>query len=1134
VERSVSWRTASYGIKGGDKVGSGPLGEHRVPVGVAVHASESVLVAVHAAVESVLTGETEIGVRTPTAAYRISVGDGSWRELIEAVRPVESDAAIRTLVGSGALDSADYGIELRDGWLVLAYRPEKLDPDRAARIAGYHAAALQHAVTDPDGPHRDARLLSEQELTRQLSGIGYRHRELPDRRAHELIEDQARRQPDAVAAVLGPRTLTYGELNRRANRIAHALLARELTAGAAVAVVTERNLDWLASVLAVFKAGGVYLPVEPHFPPERMATMLRRAECRLALTEPGSRDHLDKAGLPVETLDVTGLDGPDSDPGIPVGAGQPAYVYFTSGSTGEPKGAVCGHLGLVNHLYAKIDDLGIGPGQTVAQTAPQCFDISLWQLIAGLVVGARTLIVPQEVILDARRFVDTLVDGRVEVVQVVPSYLEMVLSHLEERPRELPDLRFVSATGEPLKRELLVRWFAAYPGIRILNAYGLTETSDDTNHEVLDRAPARVPLGAAIANVIVSVVDEDLRLVPLGAPGEIVFSGLCVGLGYLNDPERTRAAFGDDPLRPGLRLYRSGDIGRWRPDGKLEFLGRRDAQVKIRGFRIEIGEIENQLLRVPGVRDAAVVIAAAAGKQLVAFYSAAGPLPAGTVLDALAETLPDYMVPTSAQQLPVLPLTGNGKIDKKALTRRADELRRTGAVRLDPETPAERRLAALWARTLGLPVGSIGRDDDFFALGGTSLSAVRLVAALDQAVTLAELAEHPVLSDLAARLEAHPTAPPSTVDRRDAPSAVDRRDTPVPSAPPEPTTAAPATTVPVLPRVPAAARTTVPVLPREPSAPRVPTPRRTTVVTATPKTGAAADWAAKHRDELHGIVAEHGAVLVRGLQVATVEDVRAVSAELVGEPVEEREGFATRHRHGPGLYSSAEWPSADPMCMHHELSYTLAVPRFLLFGCLTAPTRGGATALADGAAMLRALPDDLVDRVQRDGWELRRAYNGDVGMRWQAAFGTDDETEAEKYCRDNGIDVEWGEKGELLTRQRRAGVITHQSRPVWFNQIAFLNEWTMDPDLREFLTRVLGRDRLPFTTAFGDGGPIGPDVVDTILDRYEKLTVREPWQDGDVLLVDNIRMAHSREAYQGGRAVVVAMGSPAGLPGHRL
>src|SRR5206468_12330690 len=220
-------------------------------------------------------------------------------------------------------------------------------------------------------------------------------------------------------------------------------------------------------------------------------------------------------------------DHPDSDLGVDVAPDQLAYIYFTSGSTGEPKGAMCEHTGMLNHLCAKIHDLGIGEGDVVAQTAPQCFDISLWQLLSALLVGGRTLIVEQEVILDAKRFIDKLVDSRVAVVQVVPSYLEVLVSYLAQRPRELPDLRCVSATGEALKKELVQRWFAVQPTIKLLNAYGLTETSDDTNHEVMVRVPEqeRVPLGRAINNVHIYVVDEQLSPVPLGAPGEIVFSG---------------------------------------------------------------------------------------------------------------------------------------------------------------------------------------------------------------------------------------------------------------------------------------------------------------------------------------------------------------------------------------------------------------------------------------------------------------------------------------------------------------------------------------------------------------------------------------------------------------------------------
>jgi len=366
--------------------------------------------------------------------------------------------------------------------------------------------------------------------------------------------------------------------------------------------------------------------------------------------------------------------------------------------------------------------------------------------------------VEQEIILDAGRFIDKIVDARVGIVQVVPSYLEVLESYLAQHPRELEHLRFVVATGEALKKELVERWFALQPRIKLVNAYGLTETSDDTNHEIMDRPPsgARVPLGRPINNVVISLVDEDLSPVPLGVPGEIVFSGVCVGRGYINDPERTRRAFLADAHRPGQRLYRSGDYGRWLPDGKLEFLGRRDAQVKISGFRIEIGEIENTLLRAPGVREGAVVVAERAdrSKHLVAFYSSDGPLDAGALRDRLGESLPAYMVPATFHWRESLPLTDNGKTNRKALTALAAELETAEPTRERPGTATEDWLAAAWAEVLGIPKNQIGRQDHFFDLGGTSLSALKLVIALDRAVSFKDLRTHPILAAQAALLDA--------------------------------------------------------------------------------------------------------------------------------------------------------------------------------------------------------------------------------------------------------------------------------------------------------------------------------------------------------------------------------------------
>ena len=328
--------------------------------------------------------------------------------------------------------------------LRLRYRTDVLDADAAARIAGYHLTALTLLAADPQAEHHRQSLLSPAVLRFQLDGLAGPRRERPDRRVHELFEQRARAHPDAVAAVHGDRQWTYAELNARANQLGRALLARGLRREGVVAVVTERTLDWLAAVLAIFKAGGVYLPIEPHFPADRIAITLTRARCELVLTEPGSTTTLGQAlgSLPANPA----APGRRGLPGEPrryrsryrVAADQLAYIYFTSGSTGEPKGAMCEHAGMLNHLYAKIEDLEIGAGQVVARTAPQCFDISLWQLVSALLAGGRTLLVGQEVILDVARFLDTIAGRRVAVLQVVPSYLEVVLSYLEQYPRSCP------------------------------------------------------------------------------------------------------------------------------------------------------------------------------------------------------------------------------------------------------------------------------------------------------------------------------------------------------------------------------------------------------------------------------------------------------------------------------------------------------------------------------------------------------------------------------------------------------------------------------------------------------------------------------------------------------------------------
>ncbi|MFE4059846.1 amino acid adenylation domain-containing protein [Streptomyces sp. NPDC059096] len=1004
--------------------------------------------------------------------------DATWRELVHHVVTADGrEEAEETWAGAHAQPGAE---------------PERLDR--------YALRALDRMTAEPDAPHTRHGLLTRDETDAAVAAGAGPVRPLPGRRFHELFEERVRRHPDAVAVVHGTTTRTYRELNEEANKVAWALLGQGLAPEDVVAVVTERHARWPAAVLGVLKAGGCYLPLEPGFPASRMAGILTRSDCRWVLSDPdvpalddALRDRGATGRMSVEDL-VRG-DGPTGDPGVPVAGDQLAYVYFTSGSTGEPKGAMCEHDGFLNHLYAKIEDLGVQDGDTVAQTAPQCFDISLWQLVSPLLIGGRALLVEQANILDVRRFLDLMDHHRVRVAQLVPTYLELVLAETTDGRAALPHLRVMAVTGEALKKELVRRWFEKFPDVPLVNCYGLTEVSDESHHGVMRAVPDHhsVPLGATIRNARAYLMDDQLHLVPDGAPGEIVIAGVLVGRGYLNDPDRTAAVYGRDPHRPAERLYRSGDFGRRLPSGELAYLGRRDAQVKISGFRIEIGEIEDRLLQVPGVRDGAVVVVGTDDEaQLLAYYTDEDAPDAAEVARHLGASLPDYMVPPRLYRASGLPLSANGKIDKIALTARAGATGAPDAVLADLApltTDTEHRVAAVWARLLRVPEQRIGRDSRFTDLGGTSLAAIRLAIELDRQVSVAELRATPTVADVAALLDRKSAPVPAAAGPRPAPAPVTPADGPAPLR-----------------------------------------------ILDTGTGGAdPAARAAAHRDAALTALAESGAVLLRGLDTRTPADVADVAAALGIEPLTEREGFAPRTALAPGVHSASHWPAEDPMCMHHELSHAATVPGTLLFACLTAPHSGGRTTVADSQQVLAALPPELTAPFAEHGWLLRRMYH-DVGLSWPEAFGATDRARVDAYCAEARIKHTWLSDDRLLTRQRRAAVVAHPRTgiPGWFNQIAFLNGLTLDPEIRDYLTDVYGPDGLPFDTAAGDGTPVTADTVERVHAVYDRFTVGTPWRTGDVLLVDNIRTAHAREPYEGPREIAVVLGDPVTLPGHVL
>ncbi len=771
------------------------------------HAVDPLLATAIAAVVGLLAAESDVtighqaGPADPIVPLTIRLPDGSWRDLITAVRTVLQTArspeiGISEIGNSIVVWCTGPQISLRS-------RASDFDSAYLARLGVYltttlTAAAGSHAVAaaahpgtndnvgptmligqqrrpddavqlagsgqrrDPDAPWADTDLLSPAERRHLLAERSGPERPLPDEPAHVLIARRARDRPDDMAVRYRAERWTYNQVNRSANRIAHALLEAGLRREDVVAVGTDRTPRWLCAILGVLKAGGCYLPIEPDYPAARTAELAQRANVTFALTEPSGLAGLAAmTGLwsrPVAELIDAGY--PDTDPAIAVTPDQLAYVYFTSGSTGVPKGAMCEHLGMINHLMAKVDDFGIGPGDIVVQNARQSFDISLWQLLAPLLVGGATLIVPADDILDVRRLVDAVVAEAATVLQVVPSYLDVLLRYLEQHPRDLGRLRAVCVTGEAITMPLVTRWFGRCPGITLVNAFGATEASDDTTHEIMQAPPPGelVPVGRPIGNVTVYVLGPGDSLQPLGTPGEIAFSGICVGRGYINDAERTAEVFAADPFRPGCRIYRTGDYGRWLPTGSLEFQGRRDEQVKIQGVRIELGEVEARAVSHPRVLAAAVVVVPMPDgtKSLAIFYTSGDGLDAADLRAHLAGSLAPSATPARIERIESLPLTENGKVDKRQLTNRALAAqaaagsRDRAAPQIAPRTATQRRIARAWAQAMNRPITDIGSDDNFFDLGGSSLAALRVVASLNGLIALDDLVRNPVLGALAA------------------------------------------------------------------------------------------------------------------------------------------------------------------------------------------------------------------------------------------------------------------------------------------------------------------------------------------------------------------------------------------------
>ncbi len=534
--------------------------------------------------------------------------------------------------------------------------------------------------------------------------------------------------PDSIAVVDDSSVLTYSALAGQASALSRRLVGAEL-----VGVLAAPGRGFISAVLGVLGAGGAYVPLDVRAPVARIAALLADSGATRLVVDEAHRALAAEvtAHAPVE---ITELDGAQDAEwaGLSGAPDDLAYVIFTSGSTGKPKGAMVHRRGMLNHLLAKVEDLKLSSSDSLVQNAPLTFDVSVWQMLAPLVVGGTVRAVGHETAADPDALFPLTANEGVTVLEVVPSLLRAALDTWDtaEAP-VLNTLRWLVVTGEALPADLCTRWFARYPGIPMVNAYGPTECSDDVTHAVITvndpQDGPRVPIGRPVRNTRLYVLGDELRPVPVGVPGELYVGGEGVGRGYLDNPGRTATAFVPDPFGPpGSRMYRTGDTVVLRPNGQFEFLERKDFQVKIRGHRIELGEIEAALRALPKVGDAAVqVLTDQAGHKRLAGYlvSANGsPLDGAAVKQQLAGVLPEYLVPATMVVLDALPLTPHGKVDRKALPEPDFSTALAGRA---PRTDEEKILCTALAEVLGLP--SIGADDNFFALGGDSISSLQVV-----------------------------------------------------------------------------------------------------------------------------------------------------------------------------------------------------------------------------------------------------------------------------------------------------------------------------------------------------------------------------------------------------------------------
>ncbi|TQR41752.1 amino acid adenylation domain-containing protein [Paenibacillus popilliae] len=491
-----------------------------------------------------------------------------------------------------------------------------------------------------------------------------------------LFEEQVSKTPDSIALSWRNERINYRELNRLSNYIADQLRSHGVEHQMRVVVISQRSIDFVAIILAIWKIGAIYVPIDPEYPSGRIEGILE--DCNPHVVIYDNKQNCFESYKVIYTQDLINKEHKNYSGKITQDLKSSellAYIIYTSGSTGKPKGVMIEHKGMINHLLSKVKDLEITGVSRVAQNASQSFDISIWQIFSALAVGGQTVIYENEVILQLNRFLDSIENDNVSIIEFVPSYLNVLLKWIEKKPRKLEKLKYVLVTGETLKASLVEKWFNKFPETPLINAYGPTEASDDITHEFMySSSDNRISIGKPIYNMKIYIVNDENKLCPIGVKGEIIVSGEGVGRGYWNNVDKTNDSFkylnitsDDQPTR----YYFTGDIGCWTDEGKILCFGRRDEQVKVRGYRIELQEIDHFIEQVQGIENSVTIAFdnENENKRLVTFIVCKAQTQSikKEITDYLHQNLPYYMVPEEYYILETLPKTPNGKIDKKQL-----------------------------------------------------------------------------------------------------------------------------------------------------------------------------------------------------------------------------------------------------------------------------------------------------------------------------------------------------------------------------------------------------------------------------------------------------------------------------------